>query len=141
MIRTTVGRLLVAVGLAFAGSPATANERNDPGLPSNVDSVVSASNLDHTLRVVVLSGGFEHISSRVYFQWLVPDRESEWGSRLVASVLVQEVSGGMLSVGQPQLKSDGAGFRVVLETTDSHTLRNETFRFSTGPPGFYRVAK
>jgi hypothetical protein len=141
MLHPKVAPMLLAVCLAIAEGPAAAVEREDPGLPSAVDSVVSASNLDHTLRVVVLSGGFEHVSSQVYFQWLVPDRDSESGSRLVASVLVKEVTGGMLSVGQPQVKSEGDGFRVVLQTTDSHTLKNETFRFVTGRPGFYQVAK
>jgi hypothetical protein len=112
-----------------------------PGLSPQIVYVTSASNLEHTLRVVVESGGFEHVSSRAYLQWLVPDREAESGTRLVSSVLVEEVSGGFLSLGQPRIEPVATGFRVTLAVTHSHTLEEERLTLVTDAPGKYRVAR
>ena len=133
---------LLALLSLFAVAPAAAaQEREAAELPASLSSAVSASNLEHTLRVVVFSSGFEHVASRVYLQWLVPDRDADSGSRVVSSRMVEEVSGGLFSVGQPAVMREGDHFRVVLEATNSHTLENETFVFFAKKPGVYRAAK
>src|SRR5512139_2818124 len=139
-LRATL-HLLAALVLSTAGPPARAADSDDPGLPPSLTSAVTLRNEQYTLRVIVFSVGFEHVSSRVYLQWVVADRDSPLGSRLVNSVLVREISGGLLSVGEPRVKRLGAGFRVVLEAVDRNSLKREELVLVTEQPGAYRLSQ
>lgn len=131
--------LALITALALAAPASRAGDAEQPDVPASLEWAISASNLDHTLRVVCLNGGFEHVSSRVFFQWLVPDRESETGARLVSSRLVKEI--GMVSAGPPQITAAGIGFRVVISAARTYEEGEEEFIFLTGGPGQYRLVK
>ena len=133
---------LVAIALSIAVSASHAGEPGTPDLPTSLEWVVSSHEENYDFRVVVLTGGIEHTSSDVYFQWLVPDRESETGSRLVSSRVVKEISGGFHSVGQPLIEKAAGQFRVVLPATSTYEpTRTGTFTFLTQKPGEYRLEK
>ena len=129
--------VICALALALMAQRGLAAEESDPRLSTSVSSVVTIANLKHSLRVVVETIGFEHLSSRVYCQWLVQDSDTA-SERLVSSVLIKEV-GDFLSIGMPAVSRVGDSFRVVLHGTNNRTLKEKEIRLIAGPPGQYRI--
>jgi hypothetical protein len=82
-----------------------------------------------SIRVVVFSQGFEHVSSEVYVQWIEWNQE---GPRLLDSVLVNELSSGFWSVGEPVVTSRK---NCSMQLQASHAYGSEAARFVLRPAG------
>lgn len=80
-------------------------------------------------RLVVYTRGFEHVSAEVHLQWLESDEKA---TRVAASVVVEELSSGMWSVGTPKaISRDACSFEVPA----THTYSSESARFVVAPSG------
>ena len=85
-------------------------------------------------RVVVTNHGWEHVISKVELQWLLEDVAAR-DLRLHKSVEVAELSGGLMSVGQPTFTSGG---NVVLHA-NLKTGESTVFVLTPLQPGMYRI--
>src|SRR5215204_5248236 len=92
-----------------------------PGLDPSIKAVVSGGYWEsggqrRTIRLVVVSGGPDHIVSTLYVQWL-EDPTEENGTTVVRSTSVDEVS-GVVSIGEPRLVRAGKQWRATVTGTD-----------------------
>jgi hypothetical protein len=79
-------------------------------------------------RILVYSGGFEHIISHVFVQWLRDPQASDQPPELVASEPIRPINDQPTwSVGLPSLVSEKRNVAIVnLKMVNSHTEENET---------------
>ena len=118
--------------------------QTDFPVPAIVEHVVtggwwSSGTNRGTYRLVVASGGFEHVTSAVYAEW-VRERRSERDSAVVlATKFVKEVNeSGLRLAAQPTMRKDTAFVAFV----DPHVLNSRVVRRCTivfGAPGVYRA--
>jgi len=91
-------------------------------------------------RVLVFSGGFEHVSSRVVAEWVA---EAGGASATAAVVSEHELVGfGFFSLGAPELARLKDGVRVTLSGVETHTPeRKVTCVFDLHPKGQVTVVR
>ena len=121
---------LVAVG-AHAQSPAV--------VPPNVEAVVSggvwnAKELKGTYRAVVLTGGFEHVSSQLQIDWIADTEGNDKPSRVIASKVAET---GSWRLGKPQIVKSANGWRVRVQGVEPHQTPQVRgiWVVELGPPG------
>ena len=130
-MRTLGAALLIASVSAFAGLPSI-----DPHIAFVSTGGFWESGPDRgQFRVVVTNQGWEHSSSKVELQWLLEDVAAR-DLRLYKSVEVKELSGGLMSVGQPTFTPEGT---VVLHAS-LKTGESTVFSLTPLQPGMYRIA-
>ena len=78
-------------------------------------------------RVLIFNGGYEHVSSQVYLQWLTHSPE---GAHVVRSVLIAELSSGAWSVG---IAAPFFGKPPTIRLHASRTYESKNARFSLKP--------
>jgi hypothetical protein len=84
-------------------------------------------------RVIVFSGGYEHVSSRVHLQWIEVNPD---GGNLNRSVLIRELSTGFWSVGSPVF----AGPRTIrVGATNPYDFSESTFTLTLEASGTYSL--
>src|SRR5262249_50760387 len=90
-------------------------------------------------RVVVEDGGWEHVTSRVYVEWLVED-ENERRIVVGAAALISEL-GDKWSVGQPKVTSSKNGATVELPAANAFEPDKPMRKFfvELGAPGQHQV--
>ena len=112
--RVHLAALLLA-GIA-ASIPAVAGD--EPRAPLADADVVAIASRDWPsgaagrLRVVVVAQGFEHVSTRVVAQWLLPSDDERAAWTVARSRTLVEP--GMLALGVPRLEASGDALRVEL---------------------------
>lgn len=90
------------------------------------------------VRVVVVNGGFEHVTSRVFLQWLAVNREK--GIWIVDSVAVDRINNpGVWSLGQPALSYEDGVTIVRLHATNPYDGEDTVFMLSVKGPGDFGV--
>ena len=122
-------RSLAAVALFCAlVSPARTEdspEADAKATPPGIHQVFSGGywsdgKVDGHYRIVVVAGGFEHVSHRVFIQWIAIDQDSH-DLKIVRSVPVAEISelSGVVTDVRPQFKLNSPlRFTVTLEGRD-----------------------
>ncbi|HUF73382.1 MAG TPA: hypothetical protein VMR74_10835 [Gammaproteobacteria bacterium] len=135
-------RVLLLIGLLVSQQIA-GQEAVD--LPAGVEHVVSGgywetAELSGRYRIVVLNAGFEHVTPRVYVQW-ISDPTRTHDMEVMANVLVSELHPSTVSVGLPEPIYSDDGFFMRFESTNPWTLENETLVLRLGLPGEYEVAE
>ena len=107
-----VRRIVVAAALLLPLSVAARAQdewlKDVRSLPPHVRSVHSGGFWEHReqegfYRVVVMSGGFEHVIARLYVQWITADQDTR-EYKIVRTVNVIEFNGGGSSVIQPTIR-------------------------------------
>jgi hypothetical protein len=95
---------------------------------------------DGQYRVVVLTGGREHVSSLVYLQWIENDQARQ-ELRVRQTTRIREIAEGFWSVGSPVFTYANKSCEIKLEAT--HTYSNESVWFvvTPGADGTYRFRK
>ena len=90
------------------------------------------------IRVLVYSGGFEHITSRVVLQWLT-ETTPERPAGVVNSVPVKELD-GQYALDDPRVtrQPDGS-HRVTLSGVHSYSGESVNLLIATSGPGRYRL--
>ncbi len=87
-------------------------------LPGEVDWVeTSRGRDDSAVRVVGAYVGWEHVTSRVFVQWLAPPTEPD-GTRLVLATTA--VDSTMLSLGKPRIALHGSGWVLGFTATSPY---------------------
>ncbi len=132
---TAMGAL--ACGVASADDQEAAAVR---AIPASVSTVVAGGLWgDHgSYRVVVTQGGFEHIHSEVYAQWLRGGDEDGNPAKVVESVRVRELSDFVGAViGDVRMASDSRQSNGVVEVdvVDSDTQKTRIARLRMAKPG------
>ena len=133
----TVHKLL-AVTLLAAAAPGLAAAQQVPSLETSIAYVTtgggwSADSSSGQYRVIVRSGGFEHIVSELFIQWLRDPRDSRDSATVVRTVVVESLSGSW-ALGQPTFVCAKV-CHVEIDATDSHTRETGQWILSLGPPG------
>ena len=70
-------------------------------------------------RILVLSGGSDHIVSEFHLQW-VRDPSGDDTATVVSSVPINELNGVWRAAGAPVIRRTGAGTTVLIDVVDSH---------------------
>ncbi|NRQ17503.1 hypothetical protein [Ensifer sesbaniae] len=90
-------------------------------------------------RIIVVSQGFEHVSSRVVAEWKLAGSE-KGRARIVHSV--ELVKGGVYSVGAPEIEFSGDGARVEVGGTATFSPGTTVVcHFALAPGGKVDVLK
>lgn len=89
-------------------------------------------------RLVVVEGGFEHVSTAGYLQWLWANEDSST-VEVISTVPLTEIGRGIWSFGEGEFchLPDGS-VELILPATHTYTLEQQTFRFRLGAPGQYQ---
>ena len=77
--------------------------------------------LSGVYRIVVVNQGWEHVSSKVYIQWIQEDTKNPKNT-IKESLLITSVSGVNWSIGQPHLEISKSGTKCTLFGTNPYTL-------------------
>ena len=139
-------RALVALGTTLGlGAAAPARAQELPALDPAITHVVTggyweAAGREGSLRLVVVTHGFDHLISRLYVQWLeaVPDSATV---RVVGTEPVRTIPEGIWTLHRPRLRRAGGEWRVSVEGTDTHTdpPRHGRWEVAVGAPGELRA--
>lgn len=90
------------------------------------------------VRVVVVNGGREHVTSRVFVEWV--GEEPRQGSWVVESLPVETINHpGVWSVGRPSLGPDGSSTVVCLSATNPYDGSEAEFLITVRQPGHFDV--
>jgi hypothetical protein len=132
--------LLLAAGIAHAQDFAAGDAK---AVPVSVKSVQAgghweAGDKEGFYRVVVTSGGFEHVISRLYIQWIAVDQDAR-AYTLARNVDVKELNGGGSSVILPQPKFADKGAWTIAVTVRTRTGAEEKRVITVQPSGAYRI--
>ena len=133
----TVHRLFAVILLA-ATMPGLAAAQQAPSLDPSIAYVTtgggwSTDSSSGQYRVIVRSGGFEHIVSELFIQWLRDPRDSRDSATVVRTVKLESLS-GFWALGQPTFVCAKV-CHVEIDGTDSHTGEKGQWILSLGPPG------
>jgi hypothetical protein len=110
-----------------------------------LDSAVRAGYWEHgditgEYRVLVFSGGFEHISSWVVAEWIATPRDNDAEASIVHST--QLVAPGFFSLGAPVMTSRDGALRVELQGRYTHDPeRSVSCIFDLLPNGEVKLIK
>jgi hypothetical protein len=124
----------VALGL-FSQAPAQTPLR----LPPDVETVVSGGRWGSgatggSYRVVVRSGGFEHVVSQVQIDWVSDPKGQDTPSTVVASEVAPT---GSWRIGRARIVLRGKQWIATLEGVEPHStpLQRGTWEVTLGQPG------
>ena len=136
-------RLLGLTALSLASASVVAAE--SPALDPNVESVVQAGRWSEAeagegvYRVIVVSQGFEHVSTQVVAQWKADGGED--GSARIAHE-AELVAPGSYSLGPPKLLRTATGVRVELRGVATYASQTRVAcRFDLAPGGKVKVVR
>jgi hypothetical protein len=90
-----------------------------------------------SIRVLIYSGGYEHVSSMLYLQWLT-DPTSELPGQIIASVRVEELD-GIYSFVEPRIQVQDGTPKVHLSGVHSYTGERVRIILETTNVGGYRI--
>jgi hypothetical protein len=147
-------RLAMAVGVALAITAAVHArsqqrlESVDPlieSLDADIVSVVTGGSWElgdrhGTIRLVVVTRGFDHLVSRLYVQWL-EDATATAPSKVLRTVSPKETPSGLWTLHEPRFELVQRQWQASLEGTDTHTSppRRGRWMLTFGGPGDVKV--
>ena len=102
-------------------------------IPADVEAVVtggkwSANGQNGTYRVIVSTGGFEHIVSQVQVDWIAHSNDRDTLDKVIASKIAQTGSWRLLT---PRISRTGGQWRAVLDGVETH--------FNPAPKGTWEI--
>ena len=99
----------------------------------------SSEGADGQYRVIVRSGGFDHIVSDLYIQWIQDPRGKDDSARVRVTVKVDSLS-GIWALDQPKLVCTPS-CRLEVSGTDTHAMTKGRWVLTLGAPGRVTVRK
>ena len=135
--------LLLLVLAALSASAQPQSVTIDPMVESVVSGGYWIDGADRgTYRVVVRSGGFDHIISEITIEWLAEPKDENQTSSVRKSVVVKEGQ-GLWRATACKLEMDPASDKVFLDWTaiDTHNQSERQCRAQLLPNGSYRLVK
>ena len=91
-------------------------------------------------RVLVFTGGSDHVISDFFLQWMREESASDTVS-LVSSVPIKEINGAWLAAGSPVVTRTSTGTEITIEMIDSHfeVPGRRKCVVKPGPPSRYTI--
>lgn len=127
-------RILAVLLLALSLHVASISAQINPA----VTNVVSYSISDTTIRVVISTGGHEHVVSTAVVEWLAPDSARPGERRIVARADVPIISSGLYVASDPSFDVDDKGLACIISVTNTHVgpyALDQRIRVRVGAPG------
>lgn len=90
---------------------------------------------DETFRIIIYRQGWEHLTSRIYLQWLTTS-DSSREPQVSTTVAVEEI-GAFWSVGEPMLQRDNNKTNITLHATHTYTQEQARIRITVLASGRY----
>jgi len=136
-------RSLAAVAvLAAAFTPAGVAAQQAADIPADVETVVTggqwtSGKLEGTYRVIVRTGGFEHLVSVVQVDWIQSETENE-PARVLGSKIADT---GSWRMSRPRIVKGRGHWRVLLDGIETHSSTPALGRWQIdiGEPGVLKV--
>jgi hypothetical protein len=141
MKKSVLSPLLVLVALSASAEPQVATI--DPAVDSVVSGGYWIDGMDRgTYRVIVRSGGFDHITSEITIEWLSEPRDEDEEASVHKSVVVKEGEGLWKAV-DPELKVDPTDGKTFLDwkAIDTHDQSERECRVELSSNGSYHLVK
>ena len=135
-------RVLLAIALGFCCSRSVDAQTIDAVVPSLEFAVTGGTwaqgGVRGQYRVLVFSGGFEHIVSEVYIQWIRDPESSSDTAALVRSVPARQANHFWRVNGPPVVQRRPGGATVTVRLVDPHDSQPaQICVFTVGTPGEY----
>lgn len=131
-----LGRLLVVLLCALA---LHTHAQQSVEIPADVEAVVTggkwvSAGREGTFRVVVRTGGFEHVVSQVQVDWLAVSEGAEGSQEVVASAVAETGSWRVL---RARVAPRGAHWYALIEAVETHftPVMRGTWEVRLGAPG------
>ena len=123
--------------------PASSQDRALPFLDAAIESVISGgywTNQDKAegqFRVVVDTGGYEHLISSIWVQWIAQPKNSEDSAQIVMTKHLEEVDANYVRLSEPKLTLEGNRWILTVESTQTHCdpMPVKRWHVALGPPG------
>ena len=135
--------LILLLG-ALAGS---ANAQGVPTVPTEVSGVLAggywtSGAQEGSYRIIIVSGGFEHIVSQVFLQWLSQPTSPNDSVVVLSTVELEAISAGGWQATNPQFELKNKKWEATIASSNSHTdpISSTRWRLTLGPPGSYSIA-
>ena len=134
---------LVAL-LAFSSFVAAAAQDRAPNVSPTIVQVVSGGYWEagpqHGIyRAIVENQGFEHVSSRLWLEWVAEPDDTQAAHQVVGRVEVAEISRGSWSAHVEPAQPPFAQGVLRVAATQTHSLEQRVFTIELGSVGKYRV--
>lgn len=128
------------LALAFAVSPAMAEAAPDDETPAVIidGGHWQADSREGTYRIQIESVGFEHVSCRVWIEWLTTAAPGA-PSQLLARVPFAEASNGMWACKQGAVDTPLQDNVLTIPAVHTYSNAPRVFKAALGNPGEYEV--
>lgn len=130
---------VLAIAAFLIGFAPTAGAQTPVAIPPDVETVVTggfwkSANSKGSYRVVIRSGGFEHVISELQVDWITEPEGNDKPSRVVASKVAET---GSWRLDKPRIAKDSKGWRVTVEGVEPHMtpMPRGTWSVQLGEPG------
>jgi len=125
----------------------TATAQTEAAVPLDVETVISGGywqvndSTHGSFRVIIETGGFEHIISDARVEWVAEPRESDAPSRLLATAPLAELTGGGVHLVNPVLVREDKRWILTIEAVNTHCdpVRIDRWRVALGAPSTLTV--
>jgi hypothetical protein len=120
-------------------SPAVTLGQQVLAVPAEVETAVTggkwkSGNATGTYRVIVMTGGFEHIVSQLQVDWIAETGNGDEPPRVVSSRMAETGSWRLL---RPRIVQTSGSWRVLVEDIETHfnPAPRATWEIDLGQPG------
>ena len=143
MTRTTI---LLAAGILSATGSATAQAV--PVVAPSVDDVEAggywtAGGAEGQYRLIVTSGGFEHVTSRLYLQWLSDPSSEEDTTVVLRTIELSDIDSAGWRLYDLRIRMNNGKWEATVDGQNPHTepMAKTRWRISLGPPGTFQISR
>jgi hypothetical protein len=140
VMRSCALQVLWLLGVILLWSPEESRAQV-PSLDPSISAVTTggyweAGGQNGTIRLIVVTGGGDHIVSTLHAQWIAEGAE-QTSSRIVRSALVAAISPGVFALETPRFELVDKRWRATVEGTNTHTSPPERqgWVLTFGAPG------
>ncbi len=140
------GRIPLSVASVLCVA-STAAAQTDGQVPLDVETVISGGywqvddSAHGSFRVIIETGGFEHLISEARVEWVAEPTESDTPSRLLATAPLTETTGGGVHLVNPVLVREDKRWILTIEAVNTHCdpVGIDRWRVALGAPGSLTV--
>ncbi|HET7024701.1 MAG TPA: hypothetical protein VFI39_05810 [Gemmatimonadales bacterium] len=140
-------RILISIVLAVALVPG-ARAQAAPSISPDVDAVATGGywtlgDQEGHYRLIIVSGGFEHVVSQIYLQWLAQPASPDDSVTVVASIELTDIDSGGWALSDPQFARRDTHWEATVDGQNSHMdpMPQAQWLVILGTPGKYTVAE
>ena len=124
----------------------TLQAQTAPAVPTSVNSVQAGgywatTGREGQYRLIIESGGYEHIVSRAFLQWLAQPGTSKDSMVVVASIVIPELDTGIWQLDSPRFEIHGSNWQALVDGSNARIqpAAKARWRLTLGPPGKYSI--